>query len=51
MLFIYMLMLLMLYFLCFTAVLMGWVKFETSIHCGYHVCNFYVIYQIVIYIF
>ena len=38
-------------FSCFTAVLMGWGKFGTSIDFGYHVCNFYVIYQIVIYIF
>ena len=37
-------------FSCFTAVLMGWVKFETSPHFGYHVCNFYVIYQFIIYI-
>ena len=38
-------------FSCFTAVLMGWVKCGTSIDFGSHVCNFYVTYQIVIYIF
>ena len=38
-------------FSCFTAVLMGWAKFGTSIDFGSHVCNFYVIYQIVIYIY
>ena len=35
----------------FYSCLMGWEKFGTSIHFDYHVCNFYVIYQIVIYIF
>ena len=29
----------MLYFLVFTAVLMGWAKFGTSIHFGYCTCN------------
>ena len=43
-------MLLMLYFLVFTAGLMGWVKFGTSVHFGYCIFNFYVIYQIIIYI-
>ena len=38
-------------FSCFTAVLMGWVKSGTSIDFGSHVYNFYVIYQIVIYIY
>ena len=36
---------------CFTAVLMGWVKFGTYIDFGSYLCNCYVIYQIVIYIF
>ena len=38
-------------FSCFTAVLMGWAKFGTSIDFGSYLCNCYVIYQIVIYIF
>ena len=49
--FLYIFMLLMLYFLVFTAVLMGWEKVETSIDFGYCTCNFYVIYQTIIYIF
>ena len=49
--FLYTFMLVMLYFLVFTAVLMGWVKFGTSVHFGYCICNFYVIYQIIIYIY
>ena len=36
--FLYIFMLLMLYFLVFTAVLMGWAKFGTSIHFGYCTC-------------
>ena len=31
-------------FSCFTAVVMGWTKFGTSIDFGSHVCKFYVIY-------
>ena len=38
-------------FSCFTAILMGWAKFVTYIHFGYCICNFYVIYQIIIYIY
>ena len=49
--FLYIFMLLMLDFLFLTAVLMGWAKFGISIHFAYYTCNFYVIYQIVIYIF
>ena len=50
--FLYIFVLLMLYFLVFfTAVLMVWMKFGTYIHFGYCICNFYVIYQIIIYIF
>ena len=46
--FLYIFMLLMLYFLVFTAVLMGWVKFGTYMHFGYCISNCYVIYQIII---
>ena len=49
--FLYIFMLLVLYFLVFIAVLMGWVKFGTYIHFGCCICNCYVIYQIIIYIF
>ena len=35
----------------FTAVLMGWVKFGVHINFGSYPCKYYVIYQIVIYIF
>ena len=49
--FLYIFMLLMLYFLVFKAVLMGWAKFGIYIHFGYCICNFYVIYQIIIYVF
>ena len=51
MLFIYLFLLLMLYFSCFTAVLMGCVKFGSYIHFGQYQCNYYVKYQIIIYIF
>ena len=37
--FIYIFMLFMLYFLGFTAVVMGWVKFGTYIHFGHCICN------------
>ena len=35
----------------FTAVLMGWVKFGSYTHFGLYLCNYYVKYQIIIYIF
>ena len=50
--FIYIFMLLMLYFLVFTAVLMGLARFGIIIHFGCYTCNCYVIYQIIyIYIY
>ena len=49
--FLYIFMVLMLYFLVFTAAFMGWAKFGTSIHFGYCTCNCYVICQIIIYIY